>query len=129
MHKINRPISPHLTIYNVQKSSTFSIWHRISGVVMFSLISGPILFAHFFLYYYKIFNVLVYTIDSVIIDWIFPSFITIVSIIFLYHISNGIRHFWWDAVIRVDTKNLNKDSTLLLTLVFVVVSLQLLLIY
>jgi|GEM_PF-2812664 len=50
MYNINRPISPHLTIYNTQKSSLFSIWHRISGVSMFILASSPILILKFIIF-------------------------------------------------------------------------------
>jgi len=32
--KINRPLSPHLTIYKPQLTSTFSIFHRISGAFL-----------------------------------------------------------------------------------------------
>jgi succinate dehydrogenase cytochrome b556 subunit len=32
--KINRPLSPHLTIYKPQLTSTLSIFHRISGAFL-----------------------------------------------------------------------------------------------
>ena len=32
MHKNNRPLSPHLTIYKPQITSLMSITHRITGV-------------------------------------------------------------------------------------------------
>nr|NP_049321.1 succinate:cytochrome c oxidoreductase subunit 3 [Porphyra purpurea]P80478.1 RecName: Full=Succinate dehydrogenase cytochrome b560 subunit; AltName: Full=Succinate dehydrogenase, subunit III [Porphyra purpurea]AAD03124.1 succinate:cytochrome c oxidoreductase subunit 3 [Porphyra purpurea] len=118
MYNINRPISPHLTIYNTQKSSLFSIWHRISGVAMFTLIASPPLFLKLATFSYKSFNILDLMLNNS--SLILPWFIVIISVIFLYHIINGIRHFLWDSVVNVNTESIIKDSNTLLALVFLI---------
>nr|BAL63262.1 succinate:cytochrome c oxidoreductase subunit 3 [Pyropia moriensis] len=125
MQNINRPISPHLTIYNPQRSSIFSIWHRISGVVMFILISSPILLLNYIYFshcpIFLVHLLLYYDLST----WLLISFRLLISTIFLYHISNGIRHFLWDSVKHVTTKKIYKDSNLLLWLVLIVIIAQL----
>nr|BAL63256.1 succinate:cytochrome c oxidoreductase subunit 3 [Pyropia kuniedae] len=124
MHNINRPISPHLTIYSPQTSSIFSIWHRISGFVMFILISSPIFLLNCSYFSYTpnflasvVFNYALYT-------WLFDSFRLVISAIFLYHISNGTRHFLWDSVRHVNTKEIYTDSKFLLVCLLLVISTQ-----
>ena len=41
--KINRPLSPHLTIYKPQLTSTFSIFHRISGAFSGAAVRSPVI--------------------------------------------------------------------------------------
>nr|AIB08161.1 succinate:cytochrome c oxidoreductase subunit 3 [Pyropia kanakaensis] len=124
MRSINRPVSPHLTIYNPQKASTFSIWHRISGVSMFVLIISPffilnnIYFSHMNIFFAQL------LVDSILFNWFLFSCKLFVISIFLYHISNGILHLLWDVVIHVSTKKMYKDSNILLFFVFVVIMTQ-----
>jgi len=129
MYNINRPISPHLTIYNTQKSSLFSIWHRISGVSMFILASSPILILKFILFSPENYNTWSFIRDNFVFSFVLPWFYAIISAIFLYHIVNGTRHFLWDSVVNVSTKTIRKDSTILLIFVFLIVFLQFILCY
>jgi len=124
MYNINRPISPHLTIYNAQKSSLFSIWHRISGVAMFILVSSPILLLKLSTFSYENYNTWGFIRDNFVFSFVLPWFYAIISVIFLYHIINGIRHFLWDSVLNVNTKAIRKDSNILLIVVFPVVFLK-----
>lgn len=93
MHNINKPISPHLTIYNPQRSSIFSIWHRISGVVMFILISSPLFILNQVYFLYTPIFLLEFLVNYILSNWILVSFRLLISTVFLYHISNGLRHF------------------------------------
>nr|YP_009040911.1 succinate:cytochrome c oxidoreductase subunit 3 [Neopyropia fucicola]AIB08131.1 succinate:cytochrome c oxidoreductase subunit 3 [Neopyropia fucicola] len=125
MYNINRPISPHLTIYNPQRSSIFSIWHRISGVIMLVLIVSPIFLlnqVHFS--YVTIFSIHS-LVDYLFSPWLLTSVRWVVSTIFLYHVSNGIRHFFWDSVKHVNTRKMYKDSNYLLLFVLIVNIIQL----
>uniref|UniRef100_A0A5S9HWS0 Succinate:cytochrome c oxidoreductase subunit 3 n=1 Tax=[Neopyropia] katadae var. hemiphylla TaxID=243213 RepID=A0A5S9HWS0_PYRKA len=124
MHNINRPISPHLTIYNPQISATFSIWHRISGVVMFILIASSILILNQVYFSYTPIFLVDILLNYILSNWILVSFRLLISTIFLYHISNGLRHFLWDSVRHVNTKKIYKDSNLLLFFVFIVTITQ-----
>ena len=90
--KIQRPLSPHLQVYKPQMTSVLSILHRMTGfamavgilVVVWMLVaaaSGEQAY-NVFLHYAgsKIGMVLLF-------GW---------SVAFFYHMSNGIRHLFWD---------------------------------
>ena len=87
-----RPISPHLQIYKPQLTSVLSITHRFTGVVL-SLFSALIPFSLVFISfgpeYYQLF---LYMLNHVVIKIILIG--TIFSLVF--HLSNGIRHLFWD---------------------------------
>nr|BAL63270.1 succinate:cytochrome c oxidoreductase subunit 3 [Pyropia vietnamensis]BED43661.1 succinate:cytochrome c oxidoreductase subunit 3 [Pyropia sp. Myanmar_A]BED43685.1 succinate:cytochrome c oxidoreductase subunit 3 [Pyropia sp. Myanmar_B]BED43709.1 succinate:cytochrome c oxidoreductase subunit 3 [Pyropia sp. Myanmar_C] len=124
MNNINRPLSPHLTIYNPQKSSIFSIWHRISGVFMFTLINSFFFLLNQAYFSYTISFFQNFLEDYTISNLLLFSMKLLVSVIFLYHITNGIRHFLWDSVIHVSTKKVYQDSNFLLFFIFINVILQ-----
>nr|WCH57832.1 succinate dehydrogenase subunit 3 [Hypnea edeniana] len=86
---LNRPISPHLSIYNPQITSLSSIWHRISGVFMvFMVVSFNILF--------KItFNSTFYSITVETQLSILYFLYLVTSFLFLYHGLNGMRNILW----------------------------------
>jgi succinate dehydrogenase / fumarate reductase cytochrome b subunit len=95
--KINRPLSPHLSIYKPQLTSTLSIFHRISGgflalFLLFSIFSLKL--CDLSLSSYKIYWFLFYA--TVNLDWFFFSVANLALLAFCYHISNGIRHVLWD---------------------------------
>nr|YP_009048898.1 succinate:cytochrome c oxidoreductase subunit 3 [Wildemania schizophylla]AID57267.1 succinate:cytochrome c oxidoreductase subunit 3 [Wildemania schizophylla] len=117
MYNINRPISPHLTIYNSQISSIFSIWHRISGFTMFILITIPFFTLNNVLFTFINISLSSLTINFVLVNFVLPGFLIVISAIFLYHILNGLRHLLWDSVMHVTTKKINKDSHILLFLI------------
>lgn len=85
----NKPLTPHLTIYKTESSSLYSIWHRITGILLliFLLINslGFKLFSWEIgiLWNYKLYN-LITNCNITIIYIIF-------SICLLFHILNGIR--------------------------------------
>ncbi|MBP7190020.1 MAG: succinate dehydrogenase, cytochrome b556 subunit [Rickettsiaceae bacterium] len=87
-----RPTSPHLGIYSPQISSVLSIFHRMTGVVLFCsmslLVWGSIFFAlsDFDTSFTKTFAF------SFVIKFIAYS----LSFVFFYHLSTGIRHLIWD---------------------------------
>ncbi len=88
-----RPLSPHLQVYRPQMTSMLSIMHRGTGVFLalgtpllvywlVKLAAGPTAFAavqecfsHWF-------------VQLLLLGWTFAMF---------YHLSNGIRHLFWDA--------------------------------
>lgn len=124
MQNLNRPISPHLTIYNPQKASTFSIWHRISGIVMFVLITSFTFFLNNIYFSYTTSLFLKFLFKYTLLNWLLFSCKLFVIIIFLYHISNGIRHLFWDSVLHVNTFKMHKDGNLILVFLIVVVLAQ-----
>nr|YP_009746569.1 succinate dehydrogenase subunit 3 [Pohlia nutans]QII41565.1 succinate dehydrogenase subunit 3 [Pohlia nutans]WRW54014.1 succinate dehydrogenase subunit 3 [Pohlia nutans] len=95
--KINRPLSPHLTIYKPQLTSTLSIFHRISGaflaiMVFFSILSlkiGDLNLTSYYLYRYAFFFTFYFY-------WLILSVVNFSLLALCYHMSNGIRHLLWD---------------------------------
>lgn len=89
----NRPLSPHLSIYNQSYTGTLSILHRMTGVAMtlgavlivwwlLAAATGPEAFA---------------TADGFLTS-LLGRLILIGSLWALsYHLLNGVRHLFWDA--------------------------------
>ena len=93
MESVKRPLSPHLQVYKPQLTSILSITHRGTGVFLslgsllltcwlVALATGEQAFnnlqQHGTAWYGKL----------ILIAFIFSIF---------YHLSNGIRHLFWDA--------------------------------
>lgn len=94
----NRPLSPHLTVYDQSYTGGMSILHRITGV---SLSLAAILVVWWFMAaatgpeYFA-------TVDGLITSWI-GGLILILSLFALwYHFCNGIRHLYWDTGRGID---------------------------
>nr|YP_009660501.1 succinate:cytochrome c oxidoreductase subunit 3 [Corallina chilensis]QCS25449.1 succinate:cytochrome c oxidoreductase subunit 3 [Corallina chilensis] len=88
----NRPLSPHLTIYTSQLTSTYSIWHRFTAIGL--TISLVIFLSLLKFSSYPAFNFLLNYIN--IKMWVQNAFILNFLVIFLYHLLNGLRHISWD---------------------------------
>jgi succinate dehydrogenase / fumarate reductase cytochrome b subunit len=93
MSSNNRPLSPHLQIYNPQITSVLSIVHRATGVflalgsllmlwVLLSLSMGPEAFA--------VTQACLQSVAGQIVIFVF-------SLCLMYHLFNGVRHLFWDA--------------------------------
>nr|AOH05944.1 succinate dehydrogenase cytochrome subunit 3 [Psilotum nudum] len=113
--KINRPLSPHLTIHKPQLTSTPSIFHRISGafsatMVLVSLLSSKV--GHLSLtsenYYRYAFSL---TND---LHWLILSLVNSTLSALCYHMSNGVRHLWWDLGFVLDLSRVYTSGILML---------------
>ena len=87
-----RPLSPHLQIYKPQITSILSIMHRITGIglsvgtILIVLWLTTLSLGEYFYEYYILFT-----------KSLFGKLILIVFTFALsYHLSNGIRHLFWD---------------------------------
>ncbi|MBN66583.1 MAG: succinate dehydrogenase, cytochrome b556 subunit [Rickettsiales bacterium] len=87
-----RPLSPHLTIYKPQISSVLSISHRLTGialsaglVVLAAWLWAAAFNAEYFNDYMQLFD-----------HWIGQVLLVGWTFCFYYHLSNGIRHLFWD---------------------------------
>ena len=88
----NRPLSPHLDIYQYQITWTVSIMHRITGVAMtlgLILIVAWLVAAAFSPGLFSL-------IDGVLRSWIGMIIIFGSLWAFWFHFLNGIRHLIWD---------------------------------
>lgn len=115
--KINRPLSPHLSVYKPQLTSILSIFHRISGGFLstFFLVSiWCFQFCELSLTFYPIYNYFFYTITQ--LDWLLFSLFNLALLAFCYHITNGIRHILWDFGFFLDLSKVYVTGTV--TIVF-----------
>lgn len=93
MPEINRPLSPHLSVYKWQVANTLSILHRATGVFM---TLGSLAFAAWIVSaavgpdsYDRVLSLLGGPLGLLVLfGWSFA---------FFYHLGNGIRHLVWDA--------------------------------
>ena len=96
----NRPISPHLQVYRPQLTSMLSILHRITGVALavgtillvywlIAAASGPVAFA---------------SAEALIGSWIGRILLFGWTFALYFHLSNGIRHLFWDAGLGFELK-------------------------
>ena len=96
-----RPLSPHLTIYRWPITMILSILHRGTGIVLtlgllsFSLWLGSIALGED--HYKKFINLST--------SWPGSLFLLSLSFAFFLHLSNGIRHLYWDT-----GRGFNKDN-------------------
>ena len=90
---VNRPLSPHLTIYRPQLTSVLSILHRITGLgLILSLLLVVVWFIALSLgpgYYISIETFF----ESIIVRVVLGSSVWALW----YHTCTGIRHLVWDA--------------------------------
>lgn len=91
---LNRPLSPHLTVYTSQFTSTFSIWHRITGIVLFFVLIS-------FLILCKIFSFILLSADILkmyfyVSLWVKNCIFLNIMLIIFYHLINGLRYISWD---------------------------------
>ncbi len=93
MNAQKRPLSPHLQVYRPQLTSVLSISHRITGVALSvgtlllvywlaAAAIGPDSFARA---------------QAFIGSWFGQLLLFGWSVALFYHLSNGIRHLFWDA--------------------------------
>lgn len=89
----NRPLSPHLTVYSTQLTSIFSIWHRITGVILTTFLITTLIFLKTMSYkFFYGFPELHVNLDNWLINILFFNFL----LFFIYHMTNGLRHIIWD---------------------------------
>jgi succinate dehydrogenase / fumarate reductase cytochrome b subunit len=89
----NRPISPHLQIYKPQLTSMLSILHRITGVALsvgtlvlvywlIAAAAGPAAFD---------------SAQAIVGSWLGRLLLFGWAFALFFHLTNGIRHLFWDA--------------------------------
>ncbi|XP_060872221.1 succinate dehydrogenase cytochrome b560 subunit, mitochondrial-like [Metopolophium dirhodum] len=92
-NRLNRPMSPHLTIYKPQLTTMLSITHRGTGVALSGVTAG--LGALFIFTDLPTFVQFVHGLE--LPSAAIMSAKGLVAYPFFYHLCNGIRHLVWDA--------------------------------
>lgn len=101
---LKRPLSPHLSVYKPQLTSTLSIFHRITGVGVSAVLYAGGIGALF----YKGYSVPDFL--QLVQDYIHPFLITATKTAIggslIYHTLNGVRHLIWDVGYGFQLKHL-----------------------
>ena len=89
---IQRPTSPHLSIYRPQISTVLSIMHRMTGVALFAgtalLVAWLWSIAYAPAFYSTLHDIIASPVGQLcLLGW---------TAAFYYHLCNGIRHLFWD---------------------------------
>lgn len=102
-----RPLSPHLTVYQPQLTSILSILHRATGALLAigtllvcywltAAASGPESYANAKAIFSSWFGQLI------LFGWSWAA---------LYHLSNGVRHLCWDLGLGLEIKTVYRSGT------------------
>jgi len=93
--RLNRPLSPHLSIYKFQANMALSISHRITGLaqngMLYGLALGAMVLPGNFPYYLGMLEA-AHLNPALIFGAKF-----LVAFPFTYHLCHGLRHLYWDA--------------------------------
>ena len=111
----NRPLSPHLSIHKKILTSVFSIFHRLTGIV---LSFGSILIViwisivafgeSFFIFLQNFDNLLIF--KFLLLFWTISIF---------YHLFNGIRYLFWTFGIGMNLQIVYSSSYIVIFLTFI----------
>jgi len=100
--KINRPLSPHLTIYKPQLTSSLSIFHRITGAFLAFTCILTILVAKLSDLSINIYPIYWFMFNIIALNWIWFALMFLLLVALSYHMTNGIRHLMWDLGFGLD---------------------------
>ena len=106
MNKTGRPLSPHLSIYRWPITMTLSILHRTTGVALAiglvalvlwleAIASGPEMHGAVQGFFGTFIG------QALLLGWSFALF---------FHLSNGIRHLFWDAGKGFEVEQANRSA-------------------
>lgn len=112
--QLNRPLSPHLSIYAYELQSFMSITHRATGMVMTMGVAG------FSVGALVLPNNLTYYLDAIAAMNLNPALIFgakfLISLPLVYHTVNGMRHLTWDMGKLLHIKEVMKTEYVVLGL-------------
>ena len=114
MHKNNRPLSPHLTIYKPQITSLMSITHRITGIFQSIGLLVISIFLISLLFGSQIHNTLQIFLNHIV----GKTFFIFYTFSLCYHLFNGIRHLAWDLGLGFNLNNVNYTGYATIILAF-----------
>lgn len=108
MNKTGRPLSPHLTIYRWPITMTLSILHRMTGVAL----SIGLIVLVVWLESIAI-GVDAYAMVAGLMNTIIGKLMLLgLSFAFFFHLSNGIRHLFWDVGMGFELHQTNASAWL-----------------
>lgn len=114
MPNVQRPTSPHLTVYRWQISMTLSILHRATGLALYFGTPVIVLWLVTAAYdpaHYEDFHRLMKSGigEFCLLGW---------TASFYYHLCNGIRHLFWDIGAGFELKQIDRSGWAVVFLTF-----------
>ena len=107
-----RPLSPHLQVYKPQITSTLSIIHRITGVV---LAIGALFVTAWLVSVASDAECFSWS-QQILAAWYGKLALFIFSACMIYHLLNGIRHLLWDIGWGMEIETVQKTGYLVILL-------------
>jgi succinate dehydrogenase / fumarate reductase cytochrome b subunit len=104
MESRNRPLSPHLQVYQLPLTGVISILHRITGTI---LAIGLLFFVYSFYAISSGIESYMALQNFVNNTWIVIGLI-LLSYALFFHFCHGIRHLIWDTGASFDKETMNK---------------------
>ena len=128
MSTLNRPTSPYLTIYRLQPGSFFSIFSRITGIVLLLLLVVPFMvvsLADTSLSMYLCYSVVFFIFKTPFTSLFFSFFVVTFLSALLYHLFSATRYLFWssDSGLTNDVFNLYELKSIQGYFVFIPVGL------
>lgn len=110
MRPVNRPLSPHLTIYRLPMLALLSITHRITGV---ALTAGTLILVYWLLALAA--GPDAYADASAVFGSVLGQIVLFgFSWALYYHLCNGIRHLVWDIGKGLDLESADSSGIIVL---------------
>jgi succinate dehydrogenase cytochrome b556 subunit len=100
MSTLKRPISPYLTVYRLQPGSFFSIFSRITGIILLVLLLVPFLAASLSaigLSSYALYSLVFFIFKSPFTCLLFSFLVLTFLSAFVYHLLSATRYLFWSS--------------------------------
>jgi len=115
MSNEGRPLSPHLSVYRWPITMTLSILHRMSGVALSAGLIALVVWLEAIALGAASYDSLGVWMHSgvgqlLLLGWCFS---------FFFHLSNGVRHLFWDAGCGFEISQANTSSWIVIIAAFV----------
>jgi succinate dehydrogenase / fumarate reductase, cytochrome b subunit len=121
----HRPLSPHLTIYRFAYTMALSILHRITGVALaaglfvlvawlWAIAGGTAAHAAF---------------QQLAGGLVLRVLLALWVVAFVYHLTNGIRHLFWDAGMGLERAQARRSAAVVVVIVPLLSALLIYLLY
>ncbi len=113
-----RPMSPHLQVYDLPMTARLSILFRAAGVLLYFVMVALVVVLGIIAAGEPAWSWL----QRLLLSTLGKSVLFLVTLIFYYHLCNGIRHLVWDTVRGLELSSLRSSgyiviaATVLLTL-------------
>ncbi len=103
-----RPVSPHLQIYRPQLTSILSITHRFTGAFLWLGVLGIITWLYGLASNPTCFSWLM----AISQTFLGKTILFLMLYAFFYHLTNGLRHLFWDAGYGFEIKTVYRTGWL-----------------